>query len=191
MNWETYIAFGDSITIGARSYLGYPEYTGKILEKKTNKTWNVINHAISGYKAIELARSIDTHFTHLKANVPSICTLLIGTNDIKTNVDPEDFEIALKLVLTKIKLIMEVPNIKVLAIPLFPAGVMYPYHIGMNESISLFNEIIRKTAEMFQVQFHPLALNHEDLFDGVHLNKAGCMNTASYISTLILKDRGL
>ena len=37
MNWETLLAFGDSITYGARSYLGYPEICGDILGGKLDK----------------------------------------------------------------------------------------------------------------------------------------------------------
>lgn len=41
MNWETLLCMGDSITIGSRSYLGYPEYAGHYLSTETNKKWNV------------------------------------------------------------------------------------------------------------------------------------------------------
>ncbi|NQV02922.1 MAG: hypothetical protein HQ542_09770 [Bacteroidia bacterium] len=52
MNWETLISFGDSITIGARSYLGYPEICGDLLENILNKDWHVINHARNGFTTI-------------------------------------------------------------------------------------------------------------------------------------------
>src|SRR6185369_15883500 len=105
MNWETYIAFGDSITIGARTYLGYPEHVGKLLEQTTKKKWNVINHAESGYTAADLLRSIDRNLQNLKGDTSSISTLLIGTNDVKLGTDVNDFEIAYSLLLLKIKLI--------------------------------------------------------------------------------------
>ena len=138
MNWETYIAFGDSITIGARTYLGYPEFIGRILEQKTHKSWNVINHAVSGYTAIDLARSIDANIQNLKNSAPGVCTLLIGTNDVKANTHPHDFEIAINLLLGKIRLIAPAANIKTFDIPLFPKGVMYPYTIEMNLNIPFF-----------------------------------------------------
>lgn len=191
MNWETYIAFGDSITIGARSYLGYPEYTGKILEAKTNKYWNVLNHAVSGFKTIELARSVDTAFMDLKAHAPSVCSLLIGTNDIKAGTEADDFEIAFNLLLTKLLLLMDGRNLKIFAIPLFPPGVMYPYSFRMNELIPSFNEIIRKCAEERHLSFYPLAFQAEELFDGVHLNREGCQKMAEQVSETILIDKGL
>ncbi len=65
MNWETLMCFGDSITIGARSYCGYPEYTGFSLQKELGNYWNVINHAISGHTAIDLNRYITVNFHNL------------------------------------------------------------------------------------------------------------------------------
>ena len=40
MTWETYIAFGDSITKGARTYLGYPELVGHSLNTHLAGKWN-------------------------------------------------------------------------------------------------------------------------------------------------------
>jgi lysophospholipase L1-like esterase len=191
MNWETYIAFGDSITIGARSYLGYPEYISNILESQTKKNWNVINHAVSGYTAIDLARSIDINIHTLKESGPSICSLLIGTNDIKSNTGIDDFEIAFNQVLIKIKLIIIPRQIKVFEIPKFPRGIMYPYTFEMNDKIPLFNDVIRKLAALHEIPCHPIHFEMEELYDGVHLNKDGCQSFAQYISSLILNDRGI
>src|SRR5690606_28595423 len=105
MNWETYIAFGDSITIGARTYLGYPELVGNELSKRLKKQWNVINHAVSGFKAIDLARDIDKNFASLVLHKSSITSILIGTNDVKENTSIEDFKIALNQILLKAKLL--------------------------------------------------------------------------------------
>jgi lysophospholipase L1-like esterase len=191
MNWETYAAFGDSITIGARSYIGYPEYLVQLLERHTNKTWNLINHSSSGYKAIDLARSIDKDFCNLKAHNPSFCTVLIGTNDVKEHTSADDFQIAYRLVVTKLMLMMLRPDIKLLGIPLFPKGVMYPYNITMNESIPTYNAIIQTIAAEHGIEFCQISIDADDLFDGVHLNQKGCKSVASYISELVLKERGL
>jgi lysophospholipase L1-like esterase len=191
MNWETYIAFGDSITIGARSYLGYPEYAGNLLTTATGKNWNVINHATSGFTVIDLVRSIDKNFKNLQDSKPSVCTLLIGTNDIKTSTDLNDFEIAYRLLLVKIRLIVPAAAIKIFSIPTFPNGVMYPYLVEMNQIIPEYNKVIRKIADETGLKYYPLDFEANDLFDGVHLNNKGSKKTAEYISQLILKDRGL
>jgi lysophospholipase L1-like esterase len=61
MNWETLLCLGDSITIGARSYLGYPDYAADYLKQKTNKNWLAVNYAVSGYTTIQLARHMVTN----------------------------------------------------------------------------------------------------------------------------------
>ena len=85
MNWQTILFLGDSITIGSRSYLGYPEIVGSILSNKLKNSWNVINHATSGFTAIDLARSIDLSMTNYISLKPGLITILVGTNDVKSS----------------------------------------------------------------------------------------------------------
>ena len=87
MNWETLLSFGDSITFGARSYLGYPEICGDLLGKKLQKQWHVINHATNGFTTMDLLRSINPMLSNYKASYASLITVMIGTNDIKNKVD--------------------------------------------------------------------------------------------------------
>lgn len=191
MNWETYLALGDSITIGARTYLGYPELVGNTLSEKLRKQWNVINHSVSGYKAIDLARYIDLHFLTLREHKSSITSILIGTNDIKEGTTIEDFIIALNQVIIKAKLLTTNQNVVLFSIPHFHKGIMYPYSIEMNPTVELFNEQISLLAKMHGLRM--LNLNHveSDFVDGVHLNKAGIEHFSRQISTFILKDKGI
>lgn len=191
MNWETYIAFGDSITIGARTYLGYPELVGTKLSGRLNKKWNVINHSVSGFKAIDLARHIDNHFSSLLEHKSSITSILIGTNDIKEKTSVEDFKIALNQIIIKTKLLTINKNVVIFSIPEFHKGIMYPYSVGMNETTSIFNKAINQLAKDNEIRM--LELNHteKDFFDGVHLNRYGIENFSDQISKYILKDKGL
>jgi lysophospholipase L1-like esterase len=189
MNWETYLALGDSITIGARSYAGYPELTGRLLEQRLDKQWNVINHAVSGFKAIELARYIDLHFSTLQAHNASISTILIGTNDIKEKTDAEDFRMALSLVVLKAKLLTVGRNVVLLFIPEFQDGIMYPYAISMNERVAEFNRIIAETAVRHRVRTLELEYGAADFFDGVHLNRQGNERFAEQICRFMLNDK--
>src|SRR5436190_23929773 len=104
MNWETLLSLGDSITFGARSYLGYPEICGDILGKKLDKNWHVINHSTNGFTTINLVRSLNSEMESYKNCYPSIITVMIGTNDIKMNVSIENFKIAYKQLITKLRL---------------------------------------------------------------------------------------
>lgn len=189
MNWETYLALGDSITIGARSYSGYPELTGNLLEQRLSKMWNVVNHAVSGYKAIDLARYIDQHFATLNTHNASISTILIGTNDIKENTDPADFRIALNLVILKAKLLTVGNNVVLLLIPEFQNGIMYPYSIAMNTQVKAFNKIITEMGQLHGIRVLEIQVEATDFFDGVHLNSKGNQSFAKQLSNFILKDK--
>ncbi|MBK9192142.1 MAG: SGNH/GDSL hydrolase family protein [Crocinitomicaceae bacterium] len=191
MNWETYIAFGDSITIGARTYLGYPELVGNKLSASLNKHWNVINHSVSGFKAIDLARYTDKHFSSLQEHKSSVTSILIGTNDIKEKTSVDDFKIAMNQIIIKTKFLTSNKNVIIFSIPQFHKGIMYPYSIEMNETISTFNKVINQLAKDHDLR--TLDLNHteKDFFDGVHLNRSGIENFSDQISKYILKDKGI
>lgn len=191
MNWETYLSLGDSITIGARTYQGYPEYVGRNLQQAQDKYWNVINHARSGYTAIDLVRHIDLHFADLLQHQASITTIMIGTNDVKKDTSHEDFRIAFNQLLIKAKLLTPTSKILVLSIPSFPKGVMYPYTFEMNTKIAEFNELIKHISEQHRVQGLTVELESEDFFDGVHLNQIGVEKVASSVSQFILAERGI
>lgn len=191
MNWETYIAFGDSITIGARTYLGYPELVGNKLSDRLNKQWNVINHSVSGFKAIDLARYIDKHFYSLQEHKSSVTSVLIGTNDIKEKTSVEDFKIALNQIIIKTKLLTTNNNVIIFLIPEFHKGIIYPYSIEMNALIFIFNKAICQLVKEHDLRM--LELNHteKDFLDGVHLNRVGIENFSDQISRYILKDKGM
>jgi lysophospholipase L1-like esterase len=191
MNWETYIAFGDSITIGARTYLGYPEMVGNALSIHLSKHWNVINHSACGFKAIDLARHIDKHFLSLKENRSSITSILIGTNDIKEQTKQKDFTIALNQIILKSKLLTINGNVIIFTIPEFHKGISYPYLIGMNEAIAIFNNEIRSLASEHKIRVLELVHTESDFLDGVHLNSAGIETFSNQIAKYILRDKGI
>jgi lysophospholipase L1-like esterase len=173
MNWETLLCAGDSITIGARSYLSYPEYCGAQLSKETRKHWNVVNHAMPALKTIDLARSIDRNFSALKSIRPDVASILIGTNDLKSDISTEIFTVAYRLLVLKIRLIVGNSNIILIEIPKLKNGVMFPYRIDMNRKILEYNAVIREIAESEGMIAAQIACGDECFFDGVHLNESG------------------
>jgi lysophospholipase L1-like esterase len=191
MNWETLMCLGDSITIGARSYCSYPEYAAAELEKEIGNHWIIINHATSGFTAIDLSRSITANFNNLKKFQPSIITVLIGTNDVKSNVPSEDFEIALNQIVLKAKLIVQNKNVVLMTLPFFPEGIMYPYKYGMNSKIEEFNTIIKSMAKKHGIRTTSFEISTNDLFDGVHLNSDGAKKVGRQLCDYILKDKGI
>lgn len=191
MNWETYTAFGDSITIGSRTYLGYPELVGNKLSIRLSKQWNVVNHSVSGFKAIDLARYIDQYFLALKELKTGVSTILIGTNDIKEKTSAENFKIALRQILIKVRLLTANSNVILFHIPAFHPGIMYPYSIEMNATVMEFNKLIDQVAKEENIRVFELSHSPEDFCDGVHLNELGVENFSEQITAYILKDKGL
>lgn len=191
MNWETLLCLGDSITIGARSYAGYPEYTAHYLSLALEKDWNVLNCAVSGYTAIDICRHFDLQLSNLSALKPDFATVLIGTNDVKKGTSEENYRLALRLLLLKCKLLLGNQNFVVLSIPELAAGIKYPYTLRMNTGIGAFNRIIEEETAATGVRNLRLRLEPDDFFDGVHLNEAGCKSVGKQITQIILEDKGL
>ena len=185
------MSFGDSITFGARSYLGYPELCGDLLGKKLDKSWQVINHAVNGYTTIDLVRSIDPNLDNFRNCYPSIITVMIGTNDIKNDVSTENFMIAYRQLIVKLRLLSVGNNILLLKIPRFTRQVFYPYNFAMNERVSEFNQYIEELAVMNSLRTFGFRFEDDDFFDGVHLNEKGGHTAAIQLAGLILKDKGV
>lgn len=191
MNWETLICFGDSITAGARSYLGYPEYAGNLLTGKLNKDWNIINYSANGLTTIGLVRSVNEQLSSLRCYDASMISVLIGTNDLKENITQEEFSIAYSQLVVKLKLICSSNHIVLIKIPRFIAGIMYPYHINMNEKLDQFNSVIEDIARKQKLKLFEFNISSEDFFDGVHLNESGSRKCGSQLAQFILSDKGI
>jgi len=191
MNWETLLCLGDSITFGARSYFGYPEITGNILEKKLSKKWNIINHSTNGFTTIDLIRSLNSVIYNYKQEFPSIITIMIGTNDIKNKTSIENFTIAYKQIIVKAKLMAINNNIVTFKIPRFTNQVFYPYNFEMNAEVSNFNNIIEALSKENGLRTIDLSLEDDDFFDGVHFSTKGSISAGKQLARFILKDKGL
>ncbi len=191
MNWETLLCLGDSITIGARSYLGYPDYAADFLKQKTNKQWLAVNYAVSGYTTVQLARHIVTNYDSLLELKPLLTTILIGTNDVKIGTNLELYKIALNQTILLAKLLTLNKNVMLFKIPQLGKGVMYPYTIDMNQSVDTFNIAIEELAHEHNCQLITLPIEDADYYDGVHLTEEGSKKVAQYLADLIGKARGL
>lgn len=191
MNWETYVSIGDSITKGARTYLGYPEKTANQLKEKLKSNWNVINISENGNTTIDIVRLIDRYYNYLAEIKPGITTILIGTNDVKNGTSAEDFEIAYEALVLKARLFTQKNNVILIEIPEFTEGVSYPYNYGMNDKVRTFNTKIKQLAESYNQRSFRFMLDERDFSDGVHLNEHGVANCATQLSFLILKDKGV
>jgi lysophospholipase L1-like esterase len=191
MNWETILSFGDSITIGSRTYLGYPECSSAILQQKMNIEWNVFNFAKSGITSVELHRMIANSFADLKQTLPELITIMVGTNDAKKGTSIDNFEIAYRQVLLKARLIAPEASLILFSIPMLRKGVKLPYTLDMNHTIEQYNIVIKKLSESFRVTLLEPVLEDHLFIDGVHLNEEGVMKMGEYIANYVFKVRGL
>jgi len=189
MNWETILFLGDSITFGARSYLGFPEYCAAALESATNKNWNVINLSKSGYTTIDLHRHLDNIGFTFHSCRPEVINIMIGTNDLKGPTSLTDFEIAYNALIVKIKATHPNSFLIINEIPKLLPGVRLPYKTSMNETVLAFNSIINKIATMMEIDI--LKFNFEDsfMFDGVHLNSTGSKKIGELLAQKLIAMR--
>ena len=186
MNWETILCLGDSITIGSRCYLGYPEYCGNFLNNKTHKHWNVMNHAVSGFTTIDLVRHMDSNWSNLKDLNPEAISIMIGTNDLKSKTTIADFDIAYRQLIIKSRLLVNSNNIIIHKIPLLQSGVMLPYNLKMNDIINDYNNTIIQIAESEELILNDMDSYPEYYYDGVHLNSKGSKAWGKILSEIIL-----
>lgn len=190
MNWENLLCMGDSITHGARTYLGYPELAAGLLRRATCTQWSSWNFAWNGFRAIELLRAIDERGADLVRFNASLCTVMIGTNDAKTSTTPERYTLVMDQIILKAKLVTQNRNVLVLGVPALAPGMSLPYNASMNASIAAYNEILARLAAEQKCQFLALQVADGDLVDGVHLSDKGVANFAEQLCDRLLRDRG-
>lgn len=189
MNWETMLCLGDSITIGARSYLGFPEYCAAALESATNKNWNVINLSKSGFTTIDLHRYLDVVGATFYTCRPEVINIMIGTNDVKAPTSLSDFEIAYKALVVKVRAAHPKSLLLINEIPSLLPGVMLPYKRSMNTTIAEFNAIINKIATSMGIDVLAFDFEMDHMFDGVHLNNMGSKKTGELLAQKIISLR--
>ena len=183
------MCLGDSITIGSRSAIGYPEYCADELSSVTNKYWNVVNHAVAGYKTIDLCRSVSNNFAHLSQFKPEIISIMVGTNDLKSRTSLHDFKISYQQLLIKARLLVGNSNVLLILIPPLMEGVMLPYKVDMNQLAQDYNEVISHFAEEMGFSLFSFEAKNEHFYDGVHLNNEGSKEWGKQLAGEILQGR--
>jgi len=189
MNWETLLCIGDSITLGSRSYLGYPEYCAQYLHEQTKKDWNVSNVAIAGYTTVDILRLVDLRWSELKLLKPEIISILAGTNDLKIATSQSDFQIAYSQLVLKSRLLIGNANIILIRIPHLHDGVMLPYHINMNDRIVEYNQAIDLIAKQHGLLVMQMEQSPDHFFDGIHLNGEGSLDWGRQLGDFIMNLR--
>ena len=150
-----YVALGDSYTIGtgARQIESWPAVITKRLQKKGVSIELVGNLARAGWTTEDL---INYQLPELKTLQPDFVSVLIGVNDWVRGTDIKVFENNLRFILDElVTLVPDRNSILVVTIPDFsvmPAGDQYSGGRDVAKGIAEFNDIVRKEAELRQLQ---------------------------------------
>ena len=134
-------------------------------------------------------RYLDTVGSTFNDCKPEVINILIGTNDLKSPTSLEDFEIAYKALVVKVRAAHPNALLVLNEIPRLLPGVMLPYSTSMNDLVVAFNTIINKMAKTMGVEVLKYNLENDLMFDGVHLNSKGSKFIGQLLAQQILSKR--
>jgi len=184
--YEKMICYGDSLTVGARSSVGYPEVVAYLLTQSSGRSWMVCNESVNGDTAVDLLRRIDQN-SHSYADA-AYASLLIGTNDTKPSVRTEvaEFEMLYEQILWRLQI--KHAHVFLFTIPNMWAPVCSPYGSKCGEWIDSYNGVIAHHAELVGLPLIALDGLPKTVFaDGVHFNLKGAWKVAAKLATEIMK----
>ncbi|MFJ4223648.1 SGNH/GDSL hydrolase family protein [Microbacterium sp. NPDC089695] len=142
LNW---VITGDSITHGLVHTQGgrsYAEHLHELIRGELGRTRDiVVNSAISGHRLTDILGDFDRRVASWS---PAVVTLMIGTNDLSTNlgdpfVEPEDFAAALREFVTRVRALGAIPVLQT------PPSIDVPNAPG-RERIAEFADAVRAAA---------------------------------------------
>ena len=178
----TYVALGDSLTVGVGvdSYMeSYPYIFTEKISQKNNIKINLIPLAQSGVRSMYVLNTLIEPV--IKVN-PDIITLFIGVNDVHGNISVKEFKNNYEDILQRLT---KETNAKIYVINLPYIGtknlIKFPYDYYFNMQTQKFNKSIEELAQKYNTEYVDLYsgfLKHDkdeayyslDLF---HPNKKG------------------
>lgn len=154
----SYAALGDSLTagVGALKYEeSYPYLVARILTDEKAYKINLKNFSYPGAKTSDLINNL---LEPAVAAQPNLVTLLIGINDAYGNVSAAAFERNYQYILERLAKGTSA-KIYLISLPYIgsPKLLLTPYNYDFYWKIKRFNEIIKKLAIKYQVNYIDLA----------------------------------
>lgn len=189
MVWNWLGCLGDSITFGARSGLGYPEYLSQVLRSKTGMLWPTVNLGVNGETTLQIMRRAD-HQLREFSDVDIWC-LCAGMNDCRVGTPMPLFLETYRQLLEKFKVTGK--RLFVGTMPKIVAGRGHlPYSKKSQEVWVEANEGIRKLVKEMGFPLVELAeaeaLGPVEMADSVHPNDGGCYALAQLFADAILTE---
>lgn len=186
MIYDKVLCIGDSMTFGARSYFGYPEYLAKYLREKTRKYWICVNAGVNRERAVDVLRRCDRVLREFE-DIMAV-TIFVGTNDCKINsfTSPDLYEEALRQMIAKIHASGKISF--VMKIPDIVYSGCFPYCLGSREQVKKLNKRVEKVAKEEGCYLIDITGLDEDCYciDKLHFSEVGCIKVAEIVGNAIL-----
>ena len=146
----SYVALGDSYTIGTGAYSpahSWPSIIAERLKQQTGQEVELTNPAVNGFTTRDL---IDKELPLLRRLKPGLVTILIGVNDLVRERTPEDYRASLAQIYDEVAA-QKVPDGHVFAISIpnwsvVPAAREYGDPEQIRHLTDTFNDIAREEA---------------------------------------------
>jgi len=174
-------AFGDSITAGANDSEG-----GWV--KRLDRS--IVNLGVSGERTADLLKRIER-----EAKKASSIIIAIGVNDTYNEIAPVTPMEKFKENIAKLIRISKNATDKIAFIGLFPAGEEMKEYSCDNDSIRLYNNVIKEECKKGNVLFIDvfaefIKRDYEKLLeDGLHPNSTGHKAMADFIGPILIKNK--
>jgi lysophospholipase L1-like esterase len=168
-----YVAMGDSLTYGAgvdNFSDAYPYLIAKKIAGE-NQSVTLFPLAFPGYKSTDLTGNL---LSSAIAAKPNIVTIMIGVNDIHSQVSLSDFEQNYQLIINDLKT-KTTAKIYLISLPFIGDSSLMPppYQQYFISKTTEFNESIKKLAEKNQIEFIDITSDTIETFKkpGDHYSK--------------------
>jgi lysophospholipase L1-like esterase len=189
MTYGQILCVGDSLTFGSRCEFSqcYPQMISKKLWEKYSQLWITAVEAIPGETTSDVVKKILRITT--KYNDAKEMTLLLGTNDAKSNYPVEVFKANMRSIIGAGKVCGK--RIYVMTLPPKLGFGSPGYENGINKIMPKYNEAIRELQK--EIGFHLVecpALDALDFSDGIHFNQIGYDKLATSFVDKIVEVRG-
>jgi len=190
MIYGTVLSLGDSLTFGARCYLGFPEYLARDLTLRHDRRieWSAINAGVCGEttrQILDRTPALVQRFAALPG--PKVITYLAGTNDSKGNgTRPLEWQEAYRQTVRWLRRVHGA-RIVLCTIPALQSDQMPCYTEGSMRWIERANYAIRDMHDVLNsrsINLVDLADIHETV-DGVHLTPEASETVAGRITEVI------
>lgn len=161
-----YVALGDSLTYGAGTnnyHEAYPYLLAQDIARNNNgQALTLYNYSWPGDKSADL---IEKFLDYAVLEKPNVVTVLIGVNDIHSQVRAADFKTNYDQILARLTNETKA-DIYLINIPYIGSNklILPPYSYYFNYKTKQFNEIIKKLAIAYNVKYIDLYSETVNLF---------------------------